>query len=159
MDLLGAAWSNPLSEDFPNSAGTEGEIAPYDEKIGEEYTLRYAVKAEEWVNKCLKDGLSWKDIMIEAMAVCLAKSVEVSHIGGDKRRELERDIDMRLQAIESSAFEYSGAWKSDTKYRKNQFVTHRGSMWHAQIDCKGIVPGDGAIWKLAVKQGRDRERY
>jgi hypothetical protein len=136
------------------------DIAPYDEDRDAEKYLEDALKlATDVVNDELKEGHDWKQMLIIVLAFALARDQAFSHMSGDKRRELERQIDNRLKELQESAFEYSGPWKSDTKYRKNQFVSHRGSMWHAQIDSRGVVPGDGAMWKLAVKQGRDRERY
>ncbi|RJT28125.1 hypothetical protein D3227_35100 [Mesorhizobium waimense] len=51
---------------------------------------------------------------------------------------------------------YAGAWKSDQWFKTGSFATHRGSLWHANVDTKGIVPGgaDGnRCWQLAVKNG------
>jgi hypothetical protein len=56
-------------------------------------------------------------------------------------------------------FEHVGTFEESREYTRNEFVTHKGCMWHArQAVPAGMVPGTdrGAeFWTLAVKCGRD----
>jgi hypothetical protein len=63
------------------------------------------------------------------------------------------EIEHRLNAQGRS---YKGIWKPGT-YCAGSFVTHGGSMWHAdtQTDFK---PGEGGGWTLAVKKGADAKQ-
>jgi chitodextrinase len=56
---------------------------------------------------------------------------------------------------QSSPLCYRGVWDVATQYVAGNFVTHSGSLWHAEVDTRGVRPGEGsACWKLAVKAGR-----
>jgi hypothetical protein len=117
------------------------DVADENEQKQFRESLEYATHL---VDECMKDGLDLKQTLIMAIAV-----MKVGFL----------DTAAHVNEMEQLAFEYAGTWKSDTQYRPNQFVTHRGSMWHSQIYSKGVTPGDGQMWKLAVKQGRDREKH
>ena len=60
----------------------------------------------------------------------------------------------RVAALERAPFEYAGAHENGKGYRKGQFATHEGSLWHCN---RATVqrPGDGGDWTLAAKKGRD----
>ncbi|WIW51140.1 hypothetical protein LRP31_18785 [Mesorhizobium mediterraneum] len=54
----------------------------------------------------------------------------------------------------NSSLPYAGVWKDAEQYQPGQFTTHDGSLWHAQIETKGVKPGTApGCWKLAVKRG------
>jgi hypothetical protein len=72
----------------------------------------------------------------------------------------------RLKAVEARIAEleqqqrkgmcYRGVWRAEAVYRKGEWVTRDGSMWHAQQDTTpGDRPGDTPSWQLVVKRGRD----
>lgn len=63
------------------------------------------------------------------------------------------EVEQRLEALESR--EYQGVFDPLKAYSKGAFVTSKGSMFVATVDTTGVVPGDGNVWKLAVKRGRD----
>jgi hypothetical protein len=46
-----------------------------------------------------------------------------------------------------------GVWQRQQAYKSGALVTFKGGMWHANTDSKGIEPGDGKLWTLAVKGG------
>jgi hypothetical protein len=53
-----------------------------------------------------------------------------------------------------SEFQYCGVWH-DGAYKRGNFVTHDGSVWHCNADTR-IKPGaDPIVWTLAVKHGKD----
>jgi hypothetical protein len=61
-----------------------------------------------------------------------------------------RDADLEAQP----AFMYCGVWTEGTDYRRGDFVTHDGSMWHAWQATRDR-PGTSQAWQLAVKRGRN----
>jgi len=82
----------------------------------------------------------------------------------DKR---EGPLLARLEALEAevaalkaheSAMKYMGVWSAEMPYSKGNFVTHSGSLWHANRPTIER-PGNGSHdWTLAVKSGRDAPR-
>ena len=72
-------------------------------------------------------------------------------------RGLITDLQKRLATIEQKGLEsplqYRGVWKPGT-YPKGSFVTHGGSVFHAD-GTTDFKPGEGGGWTLAVKAGRD----
>jgi hypothetical protein len=61
----------------------------------------------------------------------------------------------RIEELERTPFSYEGPHEQGKSYRKGAFVSHNGSLWHADVDGVMHRPGDGGGWKLAVKSGRD----
>jgi chitodextrinase len=60
----------------------------------------------------------------------------------------------RIKAIEARpTLCYLGIWDASRTYQPGSFVTHSGSVWHADVQSTGIRPGEGGFWKLAVKRG------
>ena len=59
------------------------------------------------------------------------------------------DLETRM-----SEFQYCGVWHVGA-YKRGNFVTHDGSVWHCNVDnCE--KPGtDATAWTLAVKRGKD----
>lgn len=55
---------------------------------------------------------------------------------------------------ERKGLEYQGTHEHGRQYRKGDFVTCAGSLWHAN-EPTTQKPGDGSAWSLAVKRGRD----
>jgi hypothetical protein len=51
-------------------------------------------------------------------------------------------------------FGYSGVWQAAGRYCRGNFVSHDGSMWHANCDTSA-KPGTSSDWSLAVKRGKD----
>jgi hypothetical protein len=70
----------------------------------------------------------------------------------DKIEALElRTIEAEKQAAE---FRYRGVWQPSELYRRNNFITHDGSVWVCLRDTEG-KPGTVLDWQLAVRRGRD----
>jgi hypothetical protein len=65
----------------------------------------------------------------------------------------------RIEELEAAPsvppIKYVGVWKASDEYKPGNVVTHSGSMWHANIVTKGVKPGDGNMFTLCVKRGRD----
>ena len=73
--------------------------------------------------------------------------------------ELLRQVNGRLDALERDvnevrAFRYCGVWSEHQQYNANDFATHNGSVWHCRESTRQR-PGDGNVWSLAVKRGKD----
>ncbi|TGS15904.1 hypothetical protein EN852_009735 [Mesorhizobium sp. M2E.F.Ca.ET.209.01.1.1] len=70
--------------------------------------------------------------------------------------ERVKELETRVAELESKpSVEYRGVWKADEAYKRGHLCTHDGSMWHAEVGSQGLLPGQGAAWKLCVKKGRD----
>jgi hypothetical protein len=62
-------------------------------------------------------------------------------------------IDQIERRFDDQGRAYKGVWKPGA-YPAGSFVTHGGSMWHADKSTD-FKPGEGGGWTLAVKSGRD----
>ena len=70
----------------------------------------------------------------------------------------QRKLIARVETLErqSSQMRYAGVWSEKRNYSQGEFVTHSGSMWHADRRSVGSKPGtDAGNWTLAVKRGQD----
>jgi hypothetical protein len=54
---------------------------------------------------------------------------------------------------ELAATEHKGVWEGKREYQKNNFVTHKGSMWVAKKDTLD-EPGTSFEWQMVVRRGR-----
>lgn len=61
----------------------------------------------------------------------------------------------RIAKLEAAPFVYDGPHETGKTYQRGTFVSHGGSMWHANRETNAR-PGDSPAWTLAVKHGRDR---
>jgi hypothetical protein len=69
------------------------------------------------------------------------------------QQELAR-LTLKLEHAEFTVKElrYCGTWVDRAHYRKGNLVTHAGSLWHANINEPGTLPGnDPTAWTLCVK--------
>jgi hypothetical protein len=66
----------------------------------------------------------------------------------------------RIDELEArpQVMKYQGVWDSEKVYANGDFVTDDGSLWHCSDVCRGVRPGSGTAWQLAVKRGRDGNR-
>src|SRR5262249_41233470 len=63
-------------------------------------------------------------------------------------------LSLKLEHAELTVKElrYVGVWVDRGHYRKGNLCTHGGSLWHANIDDPGTLPGtDPTAWTLCVK--------
>lgn len=72
---------------------------------------------------------------------------------------IDRGFDVageRLAALETKVenFKHVGTWSSGKRYKHGNFVTDKGSMWHALADTDER-PGESNAWQLVVKRGQD----
>lgn len=73
----------------------------------------------------------------------------------NKERNARLDaLERRLDSLEAKPHvRYCGVWEADRQYCAGDAATLSGSLWISHIDSKGVRPGDGKIWQLAVKRG------
>lgn len=66
------------------------------------------------------------------------------------------DLEARISAAEKkwAALRYCGTYDAGNAYVEGNFVTHDGSIWHANAATTSR-PGTDASWTLACKHGRD----
>ena len=78
-------------------------------------------------------------------------------LGDVCERFCDEAIALALERVQP--FEYVGTFDDAREYTRNEFVTHKGCLWHArQAVPAGMVPGTdraAECWTLAVKSGRD----
>ena len=62
----------------------------------------------------------------------------------------------RIEELETrvAEFRYCGVWH-DGAYKRGNFVTHDGSVWHCNVDTCTKPGTDAEAWTLAVKRGKD----
>ncbi|CAM5277219.1 hypothetical protein [Rhodanobacter lindaniclasticus] len=60
----------------------------------------------------------------------------------------------RLNIVEAKGITYTGTYQRSAEYKRGDFATHKGSMWHAVRQTQD-EPGVSNAWQLAVKAGRD----
>jgi hypothetical protein len=81
--------------------------------------------------------------------------------------EIRRELEERIKTLENRepvplplpvldqqgrpVLRYAGLWSSEKSYQAGDLATFNGSGWVALIDSRGLRPGDGMSWKLAVK--------
>lgn len=86
-------------------------------------------------------------------AVALFVADEVKQGLEPLQRELAA-LTLKLEHAELRARElrYAGTWSDKGRYRKGNFCTHSGALWHCNFDDVATVPGhDHDGWTLAVK--------
>ncbi len=72
----------------------------------------------------------------------------------DQIRKRFGALEARIEELEKTPFAYDGPYEAGKVYDKGKFVTHNGSLWHANYK-SASKPGDGPAWTLAVKKGVD----
>ena len=69
--------------------------------------------------------------------------------------DLQKQVaDLTRQLQEMPSLAYRGVWSEGEQYQPGNFVTHSGSIWHAN-EPTTTRPGSGPAWQLAVKKGKD----
>ena len=86
----------------------------------------------------------WNEALVTVMENLAVMHLELA----DRVVELEKQKQPQLK--------YFGVWSADVEYSEGAIVTHQGSAHHANIKCKGVVPGTSAAWSLMVKGGGTR---
>ena len=62
------------------------------------------------------------------------------------------NFEKRLAALEATTLKYSGTYVEGKTYRRGEFTTCQGSLWHCEEQTSSR-PGSDATWRLAVKRG------
>jgi hypothetical protein len=74
-----------------------------------------------------------------------------------QQRERISTLEQRIAALEARPLgvRYAGVWDAETDYAPDMAVSSSGSIWIARSPSRGLRPGEGPEWQLAVKRGRD----
>ncbi|WP_158007866.1 hypothetical protein [Methyloceanibacter marginalis] len=100
-----------------------------------------------------------KTFVADQDGIWLAEDFPFAKVEGKHLRTRKPDSEPDIRKRETTdgsghgSIHYQGTWDRERSYSAGQFVTHKGGLWHAEIDSQGCKPGDGALWKLAVKSG------
>jgi integrin beta 3 len=91
-----------------------------------------------------KDGIASRDEIRAEIEKTTAELVPVA-VGAQVAEELSKRPEM----------EYRGVWSNENEYRRGNWVTWGGSLWHCDEGGTVEKPGSSDDWTLAVKKGRD----
>jgi hypothetical protein len=72
---------------------------------------------------------------------------------GEMAREAEAQFAAKLEGA-TKEFAYKGQWVDGTQYKRGNFVSMGGQVYHANVDTRSRPSTDGT-WTLACKSGRD----
>ncbi|WP_338688458.1 hypothetical protein V5279_23900 [Bradyrhizobium sp. 26S5] len=132
---------------------------------------KLAVWACEYVNSSLEQRKNdaGQDVQVQftqgffrALIITLgAMTAEYRYLialGRDNRKILEETLLRRIEALEARPVMVDAGVFDDAKtYSPGSFVSYQGSGWAAQVETRGVRPGDGTIWRLAVKKRSRRK--
>lgn len=76
----------------------------------------------------------------------------IGKVIGENRRELEQRIIKLEEAMKE--FTFKGTWTEGAQYKRGNFVSMGGSIYHCEHDTASR-PGSDNNWTIAVKSGRD----
>jgi hypothetical protein len=72
-------------------------------------------------------------------------------VARDNRNELAK----RVEALEAKPYLIDeGVWNESRTYAAGSLVSHRGAGWVAQCESRACRPGDGRLWRLAIKSNK-----
>ena len=143
---------------------------PLDNKLDEFASIfrKHADRSMEVIEDDIHETVDWfcnqkinsEKLFSQAMYVAFCETMarlnaEISAVA-EFQMNRRREIEARLDALEQRpGLKYRGVYSPTEKYVVGDFVSFRGSLWHANLVTTGVQPGDGQIWRLAVKHGRD----
>jgi hypothetical protein len=68
--------------------------------------------------------------------------------------EIDQRLSARIAELEQAkGISYRGIWSEDEQYSEGDYVTHAGSLWHANETTRSR-PGRDSTFQLCVKRGR-----
>ncbi|TPM11526.1 hypothetical protein FJ960_01930 [Mesorhizobium sp. B2-3-11] len=136
----------PPEPAYPSGARKAGDSQRI-EDAREAFDTYYEIKL---MNDLAASGISPDaTVSIELLAVMRSQALSAMYWEAKRFSELED----RVRELESNALGYSGIFDETKTYHPNEFCTYAGSLWAATMVTKGVKPGDGAVWRLAVKRG------
>ena len=105
----------------------------------------------------LERGGSLPETIAARREVIVRMAVDDAHRNSEARRAgLQKNLEARIEALEQRpAMKYCGVYNEKQGYVPGDFVTHHGSLFHAECESRAVTPGTAPAWKLAVKRGRD----
>lgn len=91
---------------------------------------------------------AWEKVA-EALGDKFTQAAEAHNRLLERVKRLEAELS---EARAKSLTNYEGVWRDNNLYQRGVFVTHRGSLWHAE-STTDEKPGTSPAWRLAVKSG------
>jgi hypothetical protein len=91
-----------------------------------------------------------EDAFVEAMGLVVAA--------------IHRETDTKIAALDAkiarletalSAFAFKGAWVEGQRYKRGNFCSPGGAVYHCQVDTLTRPGTDDKVWTLAVPRARD----
>jgi hypothetical protein len=104
------------------------------------------------LNKRLNDWTALSPDQRKAEGISLDASLVQAGVV-EMLKVLTARVEATERRFEEQGRAYKGIWKPG-HYSAGSFVTHGGSMWHADT-ATSFKPGEGGGWTLAVKKGAD----
>jgi hypothetical protein len=97
--------------------------------------------------------------LVLTLALMYAETKFTFALARDRRDDVRKELLDRIEALEARPFlTDAGVWGKDKDYAAGSFVSHQGAGWISNIQTKGCRPGDGKLWRLAVKSFKEKER-
>lgn len=87
---------------------------------------------------------------MEAVAKAIAPHIKALAARLD---QLESQIAGASAQTANLADAYDGVWRAGKQYQRGQLVTHKGSLWLAEVG-SNCEPGTGSAWKMVSKNGK-----
>lgn len=104
--------------------------------------------------------MKWKQFVsiFENVVLAFLKELKqrIDKLEQDTGNQRAVDLEMRVRALEDRPpITYRKTWTNEETYKRGDFVTWGGSMWHCdRQESRGGQPGASSDWSLAVMRGR-----
>src|SRR5688572_26467709 len=110
-------------------------------------------RQQKMIDGWLKLGFTKREAEL-ADALLDATATVLRRVKSDFEAKLAT-LEERCERIEQKGVEYRGVWQQSQDYAVGDLVTSKGAIWHSTVKSRAVRPGEGAIWQLCVKAGRD----
>jgi hypothetical protein len=165
--LDGDARAEMLSELRQFERNRKAEGLPFDVKlVPERWADQDHLAAEYEDNVQAAEGKEKAKRMSSAKPSASVKLVTMKHldwviqmIGGEIGKHVEQledqnaKLEARVAELERLSFEFAGTWQQGKAYRRGQFVSWRGGLWHCNCETTR-KPGTSSDFTLCCKAGR-----
>ena len=130
------------------------KLASYScEKINEDLERRQKAAGQD-IAVAFTQGF-FKSLIV-TLGIMMAEARWLVALGRDRRKSLEESLLKRIEALEAKqVITDAGVWDQFKTYSAGALVSHQGGGWIAQVESKGVRPGDGALWRLAIKRAKE----
>jgi hypothetical protein len=145
----------------PRSPAYESFVTAFEKALGEgniEEARRLLANAGGALGS-QTEGLAKELVGTKDPTLCIAMLALQMHLIDTHRSQIHKAridlLERQLAESKATPFEFTGVWIEGKAYRRGQFATKGGSLWHCN-QATTTQPGDGSgAWTLAVQRGRD----